>query len=110
MTANIVESARKRWSVNRNNILPDFFAAFTVGVASIPDSMASALLAGINPLAGLYTMIVASPIGALYSSSEMMHISTTSALSLAVASSLTGIPPAAKLQAIYLLAMMVGLI
>jgi SulP family sulfate permease len=104
MTATIVEGARKRWSIKRKNILPDFIAAFTLGVASIPDSMASALLAGINPLAGLYTMIVATPIGALFTSSEMMHISTTSALSLA------GMPPADKLQAVYLLALMVGVI
>jgi len=52
--------------------------------------MASALLAVINPLTGLYTMIVATPIGALFTSSEMLHISTTSALSLAVGSSLIG--------------------
>jgi sulfate permease, SulP family len=110
MTATIVESARKRWSIKRENILPDFIAAFTVGVASIPDSMASALLAGVNPLTGLYTMIIATPIGALFTSSEMMHISTTSALSLAAASSLGGLPPAARLQAVTLLAMMVGVI
>ncbi|MGE5376663.1 MAG: SulP family inorganic anion transporter [Bacteroidota bacterium] len=111
MTATLVEGARKRWRINPKNILADFIAAFTVGVASIPDSMASALLAGINPLAGLYTMIIATPIGALFTSSEMMHISTTSALSLAVASSLaTGMTPADKLQAVYVLALMVGVI
>jgi sulfate permease, SulP family len=111
MTTTIIEGARKRWSINPKNILADFIAAFTVGVASIPDSMASALLAGINPLAGLYTMIIATPIGALFTSSEMMHISTTSALSLAVASSLaTGMSPADRLQAVYMLALMVGVI
>ena len=72
--------------------------------------MASALLAGINPLTGLYTMIIATPIGALFTSSEMMHISTTSALSLAVASSLVGMSPDMKLQAVYMLALMVGVI
>lgn len=110
MTTAIIERARKRWRIDRKNILPDFIAAFTTGVASIPDSMASALLAGLNPLTGLYTMIIATPIGALFTSSEMMHISTTSALSLAVASSLGGMPPADKLQAVYLLALMVGVI
>ena len=110
MTATIIEGARKRWSIKPKNILADFIAAFTVGVASIPDSMASALLAGINPLTGLYTMMIATPIGALFTSSEMMHISTTSALSLGVASSLTGMSPAAKLQAVYMLALMVGVI
>jgi sulfate permease, SulP family len=110
MTATMIEGARKRWTINRKNLLADFIAAFTVGVASIPDSMAPALLAGVNPLAGLYTMIIATPIGALFTSSEMMHISTTSALSLGVASSLGGMPPAARLQAVYTLALMVGVI
>ncbi len=110
MTTTIIERARKRWRIDRKNILPDFIAAFTTGIASIPDSMASALLAGINPLTGLYTMIIATPVGALFTSSQAMHISTTSALSLAVASSLGGMAPAEKLQAVYLLALMVGVI
>jgi SulP family sulfate permease len=110
VTVNLVDGARKRLRIERKNILADFIAAFTTGVASIPDSMASALLAGINPLTGLYTMIIATPIGAHFTSSEMMHISTTSALSLAVASSLGGMPPAEKLQAVYLLTLMVGVI
>jgi sulfate permease, SulP family len=110
MTKTIAQSARERWVVKPKNLISDFIAAFTLGVASIPDSMASALLAGINPLTGLYTMIIATPVGALFTSSQMMHISTTSALSLAVASSLVGIPPAVKLQAVYTLALMVGVI
>ena len=110
MKTTIIEGARNRWSIKRKNLLPDFIAAFTLGIASIPDSMASALLAGVNPLTGLYTMMIATPIGALFTSSEMMHISTTSALSLAVASSLMGMPPDAKLQAVYVLALMVGVI
>jgi SulP family sulfate permease len=110
MVANIILKVRKRWRIDKKNILADFIAAFTTGIASIPDSMASALLAGINPLTGLFTMIVATPIGALFTSSEMMHISTTSALSLAVASSLGGFSPDAKLQAVFLLALMVGVI
>jgi sulfate permease, SulP family len=109
MTTTIVQSARKR-RINPKNLMSDFIAAFTLGVASIPDSMASALLAGINPLTGLYTMMIATPVGALFTSSQMMHVSTTSALSLAVASSLVGIPPAAKMQAVYTLALMVGVI
>jgi sulfate permease, SulP family len=109
MTTTIVQSVRKR-KINPKSFMSDFIAAFTLGFASIPDSMASALLAGINPLTGLYTMMIATPIGALFTSSQMMHVSTTSALSLAVASSLVGIPPAAKMQAVYTLALMVGVI
>ena len=110
MQSNIIFSYKQRWSIQRKNLLADLIAGLTTALSSIPDSMASALLAGINPLTGLYTMIIATPIGALFTSSEMMHISTTSALSLAVASSLVGMPPDMKLQAVYMLALMVGVI
>lgn len=110
MNETLLEGARERWRIDRKNILADFIAGLTTAVSSIPDSMASALLAGINPLTGLYTMIIATPIGALFTSSEMMHISTTSALSLAVASSLVGMPSEMKLQATFMLALMVGVI
>jgi SulP family sulfate permease len=110
MQSNIIATYKQRWSIRRNNLVADLIAGLTTAVSSIPDSMASALLAGINPLTGLYTMILATPIGALFTSSEMMHISTTSALSLAVASSLVGVSPDMKLQAVFMLAFMVGVI
>ena len=110
MQTNIIATFKERWSIRPRNLGSDLIAGLSTAVSSIPDSMASALLAGINPLTGLYTMIIATPIGALFTSSEMMHISTTSALSLAVASSLVGMPPDMKLQAVYMLALMVGVI
>ena len=110
MQSNIIATYKQRWSIRRNNLVADLIAGLTTAVSSIPDSMASALLAGINPLTGLYTMILATPIGAFFTSSEMMHISTTSALSLAVASSLVGVSPDMKLQAVFMLAFMVGVI
>lgn len=110
MLTSFNNALKERFTFKRKNLAADFIAALTVGMASIPDSMASALLAGINPLTGLYTMIIATPVGALFTSSEMMHISTTSALSLAVGSSLTDIPASMKLQAVFMLAFMVGVI
>ena len=110
MQSNIIATYKQRWSIRPRNLVADLLAGLTTAVSSIPDSMASALLAGINPLTGLYTMIIATPIGALFTSSESMHISTTSALSLAVASSLVGMTPDMKLQAVYMLALMVGVI
>jgi SulP family sulfate permease len=110
MQSNNIATYKQRWSIRPRNLVADLIAGITTAVSSIPDSMASALLAGINPLTGLYTMIIATPIGALFTSSESMHISTTSALSLAVASSLVGMTPDMKLQAVYMLAFMVGVI
>ncbi len=106
----MIKSLKNKWRIDRKNLSSDFLSALTLGISSIPDSMASAILAGINPLTGLYTMIIATPIGALFTSSEMMHISTTSALSLAVGSSLVGYSGDTKLQAVFVLALMVGVI
>ena len=50
MTAFILESAQILLSNKREYILPDFIAASTVGIPSLPDRMAFAMLAGINPL------------------------------------------------------------
>ena len=110
MQTTLFEDLRRRLIPDRKNLRADFTAGLTTGIASIPDSMASALLAGINPLTGLFTMIVATPVGALFTSSAMMHISTTGALSLAVGSSLIGMPADMKVQAVFALALMVGVI
>ena len=96
--------------MKRKNIVSDIVAAITVAIESVPDSMATAMLAGINPLTGLYTMIVATPIGALFSSSMMMNISPTSAICLAVGSSLDGVPASERLNAVFILALLVGVI
>ncbi len=71
MQSNIITTYKQRWSIHPRNLVPDLIAGLTTAVSSIPDSMASALLAGINPLTGLYTMIIATPIGALFTSSEV---------------------------------------
>jgi len=101
---------KQRLTIDRKTIGSDFIAGLTLAIESIPDSMATALLAGISPLTGLYTMIIATPVGALFTGSVMMHVSTTSAIALAVGSSLIGIPAEQTLQAAILLAFMVGVI
>lgn len=106
----MLDDLRRRFAWDRKDRSADLTAGLTTGIAAIPDSMASALLAGINPLVGLYTMIVATPVAALVTSSHMMHVSTTGALSLGVASSLYGVPDDQKLQAVFVLTLMVGVI
>jgi SulP family sulfate permease len=48
--------------------------------------MAHALLAMVNPVLGIYTLMVAVPIGAIFSSSVFMNVSSTAALSVALVS------------------------
>jgi len=61
-------------------------AGLTLGIMSIPDAMASALLAGVNPIHGAYAVMLATPVGALFASSAFMSVQTTGAMSLVVAS------------------------
>ena len=72
--------------INRKTILEDTVAGLTLGIESIPDAMASALLAAVNPIHGVYAVMLATPVGALFASSVYMSVQTTSAMSLIVAS------------------------
>lgn len=41
----------------------DIIAGVTAGIANIPDAMASAILAGTNPVYGLYGLMMGMPVG-----------------------------------------------
>ena len=69
----------------RRNVIPDFIAGLTTGVAAIPDSMASAILAGGNPVQGLYAIMIGTPLGAIFGSSAFMTVTTTSAVAITAA-------------------------
>ena len=71
---------------NPRTAASDAIAGMTLGIESIPDAMASALLAAVNPIHGVYAVMLATPVGALFASSVFMSVQTTSAMSLIVAS------------------------
>jgi MFS superfamily sulfate permease-like transporter len=60
----------------------DIAAGLTSGIANIPDGMASAVLAGVNPVLGIYTVIVGTPVASLTISTQLMMFNTTSAMTL----------------------------
>ena len=62
----------------------DLVAGIVDAVTSIPDALGSAVLAGINPIHGLYAIMVVTPVGGLATGSVFMHVSSTSAMALAV--------------------------
>ena len=61
----------------------DGLAGLINAVVSVPDGLASAALAGVNPVYGLYTSIAAPIGGSLLVSAQLMQVSTTSASALA---------------------------
>jgi len=74
-----------RYLFDRRHVGNDVAAGVTLGVESIPDAMASGVLAGINPIFALYAVMLATPVGVFFSSSVFMSVQTTSAMSLLVA-------------------------
>jgi sulfate permease, SulP family len=55
----------------------DVTAGVVLGVQSVPDGLATGLLAGLNPSAGLYGYMVGTATGALVTSSTFMAVQGT---------------------------------
>lgn len=94
----------------RHTLRADLMAGLTFALVNIPQGMANALLAFVNPISGLYTLMLGTPIAALFTGSRLMNVSTTSALSVAAGSALVGIPQEARAQNLVALVVLVGLI
>jgi sulfate permease, SulP family len=88
----------------------DLLAGLTFAVANIPTSMAHAMMATVSPVLGIYTLMVGTPVAALFTSSVYMNVSTTSALSVAVGSSLINYSDSEKTAALATLVLLVGVI
>jgi SulP family sulfate permease len=97
-------------SASRGNLVPDLIAGLTTGVANIPDAMASAILAGINPLQGLYAVMIGTPLGAFFGSSAFMNVAATSALAITAGSAVAGYSEDARASAITTLALLTGVV
>lgn len=94
----------------RRHLLSDLIAGLTFAVVNVPQSMAHALLATVNPMLGIYTLMVAVPVGAVFTSSVYMNVSTTAAMSVAAGAVLADIPAGQKLEALAVLVLLVGMI
>lgn len=86
----------------------DTTAGLVNAVVSVPDGLASAALAGVNPVFGLYTSIAAPIGGSLLVSAQLMQIATTSASALAAGQVVAAYPAAERAPAMFLLTVLVG--
>lgn len=86
----------------------DATGGLTSCIVKIPDAIGDSILAGVNPAYGLYSLIVGAPVGALLASSEVMVLSTTSAMALTVSAGLAGIAGDTRTEALFVLTFLVG--
>jgi SulP family sulfate permease len=93
------------------DLRPDIVAGLTVAVVAIPQSMALALIAGIDPVYGLYTSIVACIIGSALGRSKHLVTGPTTAIALMVATTIAAYDGETDpVELVFLLTFMVGLI
>jgi SulP family sulfate permease len=74
-----------RFRIRRETLREDAVAGLVLGVQSVPDGLATGLLAGVSPLSGLYAYMVGTFTGALVTSSSFMAIQGTGAMAMIVA-------------------------
>jgi sulfate permease, SulP family len=93
------------WKIARR----DFVAGATVAAIAIPQAMAYALIAGVDPRFGLYSAIVVTFVASVFGSSSHLINGPTNAISLVVFSALIGFDARFDAyQAMFLLGIMVG--
>src|SRR3984957_8954502 len=89
----------------------DLLAGVTVAAIAIPQAMAYALIAGVDPRFGLYSAIVVTLVASIFGSSSHLINGPTNAISLVVFSSLIGFDARFDAyQAMFLLGVLVGVI
>ena len=74
-----------RVPVRRDTLRKDAVAGLVLGVESVPDGLAAGLLAGVNPLAGLYAYLFGTIGGSLFTSSAFMAVQATGAMAIIIA-------------------------
>ena len=92
----------------------DLIAGLTVASVAVPQAMAYALIAGIDPIYGLYTAIVMTALASIFGSSSHLINGPTNAISLVVFGAVAGISSSpddpSRIQVVSMLAIFVGII
>ena len=100
---------RIRGVFRRETLGKDALAGTILGIESVPDGLAIGLLAGVNPVAGIYAFMFGMAGAALATSSTFMAVQATSAMALIVSDTDLSTQPDPD-RALYTLAMLTGVI
>ena len=92
--------------------VPNIISGLATGLFSIPEGMAYAQLAGVNPVYGLYSGIVAVIVSSMTTGTILMMSTLTSAIALATGSVIqtAGIQDSQMPQALFTITFLVGVI
>lgn len=102
----------RRWlaavTPERRHLKADAAAGLPGAIASVPDGMAASVLAGVNPVYGLYASFAGPIAGGLTARTRLMVIAPTSAAALAAGSALSDMAPAERGEALFLITLLSG--
>src|SRR5918911_122652 len=86
----------------------DGLAGLSSAISNVPDGMANGVLVGVNPVYGLYATMLGPGVGGLFSSTQLMIITTTAAASLSTSQALGGLQAEARANALFIMVIVVG--
>jgi SulP family sulfate permease len=95
---------------DRRHLKADAVAGLPGAIGSVPDGMAAGVLAGVNPVFGLYASFVGPIAGGLTARTKLMVIAPTSAAALAAGSALAGVDPADRGESLFLITLLAGVL
>jgi sulfate permease, SulP family len=103
-------TANRRWLKLRGlaALRRDTLAGLSGAISNVPDGMANGVIVGVNPVHGLYATMLGPAVGGLFSSTQLMMISTTAAASLSTAQALGGLQGEARVSALLMVAILAG--
>ena len=88
----------------------DAIAGLSSAISNVPDGMANGALLGVSPVHGLYGSIVGPAVGGVFSSTQLMMITTMAAASLAAAQALGELEGQARLDGLFALVILIGVL
>jgi SulP family sulfate permease len=93
----------------RETLRDDAVAGLVLGVQSVPDGLATGLLAGVNPVSGLYGYLVGTIAGAAAASSAFMVVQGTGAMAMVIADVPAVHDPGDGARALFTLSILTGI-
>jgi SulP family sulfate permease len=100
--------AVRRLIPDRATLKRDAVAGLTGAIGSVPDGMASGVLAGVSPIYGLYASMIGPIVGGISASTQLMLVTTTSAAAIAAGQSLGGLDGEDRIASLFLLTLLIG--
>ena len=90
-------------------VLNDAVTGLVMAVINVPAGLANGVLAGVNPVFGLYSMIVGTTVAAFVTASVFMNVDSTSATALTAGEALAAVTSEEQLGYLVVLGLLIGL-